>query len=117
MDSDSSDVGDYDARVPLEELHLVFTRLKPCTLLVPGGRGYEEEVWISFGPQYDNDWNEWMVAYNDYGVDEDEWVVRHTAWWWGNWTDYNTEFTNWFTEPLRNRRWIGRPTADVMPDP
>ena len=107
-DSESSDDNSYyDAREPLEELHLIFTGLPPWTRLIPGGRGYDNEVWISFGPQYDKDWNQWMVAYNDYEIDEDQWVVRRIVWWWGEYTDSHEKYTDWFVGPELSM-WLAR---------
>ena len=53
-ESGSSDDTSYPPdRMPLKELFLSFNRLKPGTLLIPGGRGYEDEVWILFGSMVD----------------------------------------------------------------
>ena len=66
---------------------------------MPGGTDNDDELWITFGPRYDNYWNEWMVVYKNQIYDQ--WMVRGTVWWWGNYIDLEPEFTEWVLEPMR----------------
>ena len=86
-------------RMPLKELFLSFNRLMPGTRLIPGGRGYEDEVWILFGTQCDNEWNKWIVAHDEGG--NQVWYVDRYVWWWGNYQDLDPQLTDYFTNPLR----------------
>ena len=54
------------------------------------GLGYDDDHCFLVGPEYDNNWNQWMVAYNEAAVgdDADAWVVRRTVRWWGKYTDW-----------------------------
>ena len=71
---------------------------QPDTRLLADIDDYDDPLWILDSHEYDNDWNEWMVAYN--GPSGDEWVVRRAAWWWGHYTDWYPEWTDYFIEPL-----------------
>ena len=72
---------------------------QPDTRLLADIDDYDDPLWILDSHEYDNDWNEWMVAYN--GPSGDEWVVRRAVWWWGHYTDWYPEWTDYFIEPLR----------------
>ena len=58
--------------------------LKPCIRQLYGPT-YDDEVWFLVTPEESNNWNQWMIAYND-AEDEahpDIWVVYWVVWWWG----------------------------------
>ena len=59
----------------------------------------DDPLWILVGPECDNDWNEWIVAYNE-AASGDEWVVRRAVWWWGHCADWQPDYTDWFVEPI-----------------
>ena len=59
----------------------------------------DDPLWILVGPDRDNNWNEWIVAYNE-AASGDEWVVRRAVWWSGNYTDWHEEYTDWFIGPM-----------------
>ena len=78
---------------------------QPDTRLIADIGGYDDPLWILACPQNDNDWNEWKVAYNKAAVgdDDDEWVVHRTVWWWGEYTDWAEDYTEWFVMPMLMR--------------
>ena len=43
----------------------------------------DDPVWILVGPECDDNWNCWLVAYNE-AASCDHWVVRRAMWWWGH---------------------------------
>ena len=55
--------------------------------------GEDDELWILVGPERDDDWNHWIIGvYNEAAVGyDDAWVVRRTAWWWGEYIDKDEE--------------------------
>ena len=59
----------------------------------------DDPLWIWVGPEYDNDWNEWLVASN--GPSGHQLVVRRAVWWWGHYTDWYPSYTDYFVDPLR----------------
>ena len=63
----------------------------------------DDPLWILVGPERDDNWNFWIVAYNE-AASGDEWVVRRAVWWrWGHYTDWQpiyTGYTDWFVEPM-----------------
>ena len=59
----------------------------------------DDPLWILVGPERDSNWNEWIVAYNE-AASGDEWVVRRAVWWWGHYTDWQPDYTDWFVEPM-----------------
>ena len=43
----------------------------------------DDPVWILVGPECDDNWNCWLVAYNE-AASCDHWVVHRAMWWWGH---------------------------------
>ena len=90
---------------PLVNLCLRFPQ--PGVRVIPV-LGNDKELWILVADEYDNDWNQWMVALSKDAFVH-EWVVRRTVWWWGHYTDWHPDFTDWFVEPMR------KSTGEVEP--
>ena len=61
--------------------------------------GNDEELWILVADEYDNDWNQWIVASSE-GAFGHDWVVRRIVRWWGDYTDWHEEYTEWFVGPM-----------------
>ena len=83
-------------------LSMEFPRLLPGMQLLPAGVDNDEELfelWMKFGHQYDDYWNEWVVIEKDRIYDL--WIARRTVWWWGKYVDSDPEFTAWVLEPMR----------------
>ena len=59
----------------------------------------DKELWILVAEEYDNDWNQWIVASSE-GACGNDWVVRRIVWWWGNYTDWHEDYTDWFIGPM-----------------
>ena len=45
----------------------------------------DDPLWVLVGPERDDNWNFWMVAYNE-AASGDQWVVRRVVWWWGHYS-------------------------------
>ena len=45
----------------------------------------DDPLWVLVGPERDDNWNFWMVAYNE-EVSGDQWVVRRVVYWWGHYS-------------------------------
>ena len=45
----------------------------------------DDPLWVLVGPERDDNWNFWMVAYNE-AASGDRWVVRRVVWWWGHYS-------------------------------
>ena len=74
-------------RTPLYNLAL---RLPEEGVTVISGLNEFYAIWILIGPERDDDWNLWIQAISrdcSEGGGGDEWVVRHTEWWWGEYDD------------------------------
>ena len=69
---------------------------QPGTRLLADIDDYDDPLWILNSHEYDNDWNEWKVAYN--GPSGDERVVRRAVWWWGHYTDWYPHHTAEYLE-------------------
>ena len=78
---------------------------QPGTRLLADIHDYDDPLWILVGPEDDNGWNDWKVAYNQAAKrgDDDEWVVHRTEWWWGEYIDMDEGFTSWFIQPMLER--------------
>ena len=65
-----------------EPLDLCDLLAQEDTRLLADINDYDDPLWILDCMEYDNDWNEWLVASN--GPSGDQWVVRRAVWWWGH---------------------------------
>ena len=72
---------------------------QPDTRLLADINDYDDPLWILGCLEYDNDWNEWLVAY--FCQWTEKWMVRRAVWWWGHYPDWYPEWTDYFIEPLR----------------
>ena len=64
--------------------------------------GNDKDLWILVADECDNDWNQWSVASSE-GACGHDWVGRRSVWWWGNYTDWHEEYTDWFIGPELSR--------------
>ena len=69
--------------------------------------GNDQELWFLVADECDNDWNQWIVASSE-GACGHDWVVRRIVWW-GNYTDWHEEYTNWFIEPMLSSTFASGP--------
>jgi len=86
-----------------------FLLAQPGTRLLPDISDYHG-LWILVGPEDDNGWNEWKVAYY-HGYkrgDDDEWLAARTEWWWGEYIDRDEGYTSWFVQ-----QWLERADSEV----
>ena len=76
---------------------------QPCARLLADINDNDNPLWIlAYAPEYERDYNEWEVAYNEPRPGEPErWVTRRVVRWWGCYTDRNPEYTAWFLERRR----------------
>ena len=92
---------DYDHN-RLYGLSLDFPRLLPGMRLIPTSVDNDEdlkELWMRFGHEYDESWNEWVVIEMD--PTYDLWIARRTVRWWGKYVDSTPAFTKWVLKPMR----------------
>ena len=82
-----------------QPLDLCFLLAQPDTRLLADINDHDDPLWILDCPEYDNDWNEWMVAY--FCQSTEKWTVERACWWWGLYTDWYYEWTDYLLEDLR----------------
>ena len=77
------------ARGTAEQLFNLCLRLPQVGTRVIPGFEEDDDIWILVGSERDNDWNQWIIAVsNETAVGGlEEWVVRRTVWWWGEYHD------------------------------
>ena len=82
-----------------EPLDLCDLLAQEDTRLLADINDYDDPLWILDCIEYDNDWNEWMVAY--FCQLTEKWFVHRAVWWWGHYPDWYYEWTDYLLEDLR----------------